>query len=807
MGWPACVIQIDKSAPQAVQKLCRGYSMSILSENLRLRLLTDARAYSDGYMPNFRNRVLVSASILVLSVAAAPAALAQTSATIEEVTVTANRTESLASKTPISLTAVTGKTLLSSGITNPSQLADSIPDVSIDRANGLQITIRGVTSTDGTEKGDPSAAFLLDGIYIARPQAQEVSFFDIDRVEVLRGPQGTLYGRNTTAGVVNVIAVKPKFNTSASADLTVGDFNTIQATGVVNVALTDDLAVRVAGNYDTRDSYVTQGVPQTFSLPKDKDNLSGRATILYKPADNLSLLIRADASRMQGVQNNVPASNFYRLPFQSPAAAARGVDPVYIGQGTSDDLIKPYPDVNNTFTHDSTWGVSAEFNWGFADHWTFTWLGGYRQLNRNDQTSFFIGTPMAGNTAFPSVVVPSTFTGTYAEQSQEVRVAYADERLQVQGGLYYFNEHYGINFLLFGLLNPTPGAVGYVFGFPQKPGGSQSVAAFGQATYALTDQWRITAGLRSTGDIKFRNGATIVHATANDPFNTATDSLNNARIKAQKLTWKVGSDYDLTDSTMAYVTVSTGYKAGGFNDGCAAGTPQCLSPLPLAALNYKPETLTSYEVGVKSKLLDNTLSLNGSYFHYDYSNLQLSQVSNVCGGPCQVTTNAASATVDGVELEGVYLLNEDNRFDFSFTWLDARYADWPIVAGFNFAGTKLDRSPDVTFAGGYTYTMPLGNGATLQANVHTRFSDSYALLSTAMRAQFWQPSFTKTDLSLTYTAEGSAWYVQGYARNVEDSVNVTNIALSPAFPGLNNGTASFGDPRTFGVRLGANFGP
>ncbi|MEY2927150.1 MAG: hypothetical protein RL367_1627, partial [Pseudomonadota bacterium] len=157
-----------------------------------------------------------------------------------DIIVTATRFETLSSKTPIAVTAISGDALRTAGITNPTALGDQVPSVMINRNNGLQITIRGVTSADGTEKGDPSAAFMSDGIYIARQQAQEVSFFDISRVEVLRGPQGTLFGRNTTAGAVNLITNRPNLDgVSGSVDAAYGNYNTLQATAVVNAPVSE----------------------------------------------------------------------------------------------------------------------------------------------------------------------------------------------------------------------------------------------------------------------------------------------------------------------------------------------------------------------------------------------------------------------------------------------------------------------------------------------------------------------------------------------------------------------------------------
>uniref|UniRef100_UPI0035BC8F27 TonB-dependent receptor plug domain-containing protein n=1 Tax=Sphingomonas sp. TaxID=28214 RepID=UPI0035BC8F27 len=160
-----------------------------------------------------------------------------------DIVVTAQRTSSLASKTPIALSAIDGDALRSQGVTNPTRLEEQVPNLSIVRNQGLQITIRGVSSSDNSEKGDPSAAFLLDGVYLARPQAQEVSFFDVARVEVLRGPQGTLYGRNTTAGLINVITNRPASEFQAAGNLIYGNYDTVQGDAMINLPISDLLAL------------------------------------------------------------------------------------------------------------------------------------------------------------------------------------------------------------------------------------------------------------------------------------------------------------------------------------------------------------------------------------------------------------------------------------------------------------------------------------------------------------------------------------------------------------------------------------
>lgn len=774
-----------------------------------------------------RLQLLVGVSAVTLAMSALTSAPALAQATEQpaadeaespsdgDIVVTAQRTSSLLSKTPVAVSAVDGEGLRNAGITNPTALADAIPSISIDRANGLQITIRGVTSTDQTEKGDPSAAFLLDGVYIARPQAQEVSFFDLDRVEVLRGPQGTLYGRNTTAGVVNVLPARPKDRFEASLEGGYGNFGTYQATAMVNLPVGENVALRGAVNFDQRDSFITKGVASPFSLDPYKKNISGRLSASFDFSDSVNLLVRGDYSSMKGQPTNtVLLSNFYQFPFANPAAGTAGVNPNYVNRTSDAYRSLNFAERSAGFRDNSTWGVSAELNWALSDNLSLTYLGSYRDFDRDEGASGIAGTVVGPNI---NVVALTTFQGNYWQNSQELRLAYSVDRLKLQVGAYYFKEQSAVDFLVAGGIGVPAGQRGFVFGFPQDPTISKSLAFFGQATFEVTDTLRLTGGIRQTSDDKSRVGATVYRINATDPLDFTNgpspalnprnfrDSLNNASASFSKLTWRAGVDFDLDKRTLVYASVSTGYKSGGFNDGCSAGQVGCNSPIPDAALYYGPENLTSYELGFRTRLANNAFRLTGNIFHYDYQGLQLTQVSSICGGPCSITRNAAAAKVDGVELEATIVPNIHHNFNFSVAYLDAHYSDYLIVPGVNFAGRKLDRSPELVASAGYSYNLPLGNGGNLVAGVRTRVSDEYYLLSTSLRSQFRQPGFSKTDLTLTYTAPGDRWFIQGFAKNLEDAITVSSATTVAAFPGLNNGTAQFADPRTYGVRAGFKF--
>jgi iron complex outermembrane recepter protein len=262
---------------------------------------------------------------------------------------------------------------------------------------------------------------------------------------------------------------------------------------------------------------------------------------------------------------------------------------------------------------------------------------------------------------------------------------------------------------------------------------------------------------------------------------------------------------------LVYGKVSTGYKAGGFNDGCTAGTTTngeaCNQPRPFGALYYQPETLTAYELGYKDRLFNDVVTVAASVFHYEYANLQLSQLAS-CGNGCvnQVTQNAAKASVTGVEFESTIRIDARNRFELAYDYTDAHYKTFcPLGLAFgttacfnqNFAGRPLDRSPKNVVNATYTYTLPLDGGSSLVAQIHDRLSDSYVVTNYGGAYQYRQPSFNKVDLSLTYNGPDNKFYVQAYGNNLENKVQVANV------DGFGNSNVT--DPRTYGVRAGFKF--
>ena len=796
------------SVPEALAILLRDTGLSVTSKDGATYTVAAAQP-----PPTTLNSNVASGMVAASQMSAQSVTADESPSGIEEIIVTAQHEAQELSKTPVAITAITGADLQKSGVTSTAELTGSVPNFSIIRTGNLQITIRGVTSNDATEKGDPSTAFMMDGVYIARPQAQDVSFFDVNRVEVLRGPQGTLWGRNTTAGLVHVITNTPEHKDSAALNFSYGSYNSIQTDGMLNMDLGPDAAVRASFATDKRNSYFQTEQPTRYDTNPDRDNTSLRLQGLFNLSDRVNLLLRGDYSRMNGsvtgLQNTV--STAYDISNRQY--------PVRKDVTAEQLLQRGYSLPVSARKNDDTWGLGAELNWDLGPA-EFTYVGSYRQLHRKEDTPILL---------FGVAVVNSYAYGDYWQNSQEFRVATkGDGPFKAQAGLYYFKE-----LSYSGQVLNNFGADG-VFGFPQGPTISESFAGFGQATYSVTPSFRATAGVRYTHDEKSRDGATIHNVTPGDytvHFDPAVScaiaagqpggpaaldpvtGLNTSSYACldwadriyTKTTWRAGLEADVAPDTLLYGNIATGYKAGGFGDGCDAGASDPHGNLcnqVSTQLYYNPENLTAYEVGLKGKV-GHTLRYSTTVFYYNYTDLQLSGLGNVGGGPSQVTTNAGKASVTGLEVEGTIRLTDSQHLNASATYTDAKYKEYLDFYSANdptkvidFNGRPLDRSPKETFALTYSLRQPVGEG-NLDYRVAGRYSASYVVTDYSSAAQYLQPSYTKFDASVAYSGANDKWYVRLFGRNLTNEIQITN-----ADPFLN---LAVSEPRTYGVGLGLKF--
>jgi len=313
---------------------------------------------------------------------------------------------------------------------------------------------------------------------------------------------------------------------------------------------------------------------------------------------------------------------------------------------------------------------------------------------------------------------------------------------------------------------------------------NNSRAAFGQATWSFTPDTRLIVGLRRTRDEK--TGRDPYAGTPPDTGKATSSAAYDTDVSFSNTSWKLGLDHDLSKSFMLYANVATGYKAGGFNDQANSGS-------------YKPEHLTAYEAGVKGRFLDNMAQLTANYFHYNYTDLQLTSI--VCRSPdpstCgSLTTNAANAKVDGAELEGTLKVGEDGTLHANVAFTRGQFKSYMPTAGTDWSGQDLDRAPRHAVGLGYTQHFPLASGADVTATVDTRFSGSYLISDTSSAVRYEQPSFHKSDLVLGYTTPSGKLTVQVFGKNLENKITIESHVPGSFF---------VGDPRTYGARLSYNF--
>jgi iron complex outermembrane recepter protein len=782
-----------------------------------------------------------------------------------DIVVTATREKTLLSKTPVAITAITGDALRSAGIASPTSLSEQVPNLSIDRTSGLQITIRGVTSTDGTEKGNPSAGFFADGIYLARPQEADVSFFDVNHVEVLRGPQGTRFGKNTTAGIVNVITNRPEFGKMGfGGNVGYGNYNAYSADGYVNVAAGDMAAFRLSASYDAKDSPVHARADDKLSLNPFRKNFAVRGQAAFKLGDRGDFLLRANYATLGGSRSNAaPTSNFYNGVTKNNAIWApisSNVDklltrnllqiPLSTAQfGSGGFSTGGYRGAKGPAVHNDTWSIDGELNYDFGPV-KAQYLGSYRRYNAHENAELDIYGLASGNHlvipdgnggtidlgAFnPSCALNDIcsfagfFDGKYKQTSHELRLSTAEDKpLQFTVGGYYFREESDIGFYIVNF--PAFAANGSaLYGFPQHTV-SKTKAGYGEVKFKPAENIRLTAGMRYTDDDLFRYGHTVFENTLNQPIVITSGGTyaNDAEVKGKKVTWRAGFDADVGKG-LFYGSVSTGYKQGGFGDGCSNGLAgqslktsqgeRCdgstlVNPaLPFnsatnnlkfadpQAIYYRPETLTAYEIGYRGSVAKG-VRVDANIFYYDYKDMQLSSLLNINNNPTLVTTNAGKASVLGLELETVLTPAPNHQVTIGLDLTDAHYTTF-IAGGdaknpaVDFAGRKLDRSPAQVAYARYDWTIPMDNGSKFVASVGTKMQSRYSISTFgAVPVQYFTPGHSTTNASLTYHGADDKWNIQAFVKNIENFIEIRNASGDTITPS---------DPRTFGVRAGFKF--
>jgi iron complex outermembrane receptor protein len=670
---------------------------------------------------------------------------------LEEIVVTAEKRIKTEQKTPIAMTVLTADFIKSNGIKSLEDLASVAPMVSFAQDNVATIVvIRGVSSRDTTEIGDPDISISVDGFYVIRAIGLNDSVFDLERVEVLRGPQGTLYGRNSVGGAINFITAKPKDDFDASASVGFGNYNLLTTDGMVNVPLSDKVQLRAAFQTTSHDGYRDNAPAQDGD---DADAKAGRLMLKAEPTDNFTALLTAEVVKLGGVG---PAVEGVPIAY---GTNGQTIHQVYDKPVNGEDFPLSLPSgYLNSISKAARWNFNYDF--GFAD---LTYIGGYRKLDYHDLIS------LSGLESAPLYFQANEAPETW---NHELRLSSKnDDALTWQIGGFYFKER---NTLLTDFQQYTAATPANLFIFSYPDLVTRSKAVFGQGTYAILDDLKIEFGMRYSSDSKHRAGFLN--------YGSGID-YEDGRSNSSKTTFHAALDWQATPDNLLYAKFDTGYKAGGFTD----------------AGSYAPEYIKSYEAGAKNRFFDNRVQLNGDGFYYQYTNQQISQFVN---GMTYIR-NAGASEIYGVELDGSVLATPVDRFDAFIGLLHAEFTNFEVAinnANVQLAGNHPPQSPRTSINAGYQHIFNVWNG-NLTARIQTHFETSSNLTFYNYQDDR-QPSYTRSDVILTYETEDGKWSVEGYVRNLENAAVYSNAAENPLF---NAYTYQLEPPRTYGVRLTANW--
>jgi len=767
------------------------------------------------------------------------AALVAVQSGVDEIIITAEKREESLQRSALAVTALASHVLERQQITDLKSVTTLIPNLQIGTSStqaAFDLALRGIVSTNRTEIGDAAVAFHVDGFYSPRPQGATMLIYDLDRLEALRGPQGTLFGRNANAGVINVITAKPEFDsTFGQLDFTLGSYDLKRLKGHVNIPVSETFALRGAAFIEKRDGYTSflPGSRVTSSTPRydDSDKFAYRLSALWEPNGQWRMFGSAERYADRGA-GTIPVS---LTP--TPGHSLRSA--LITSPGKLD------------MTND-TFHLRTDYQPGAVElSYLFGWARMTRQ-NVSDQDVGLAQDPFLR--ALPNPPIDPTYdeerrtdNSEFVSTQHEFQLKPVDPGvLDWLLGAFYYRENNSIRFdvdvsddggSVPGVADP--GDVRYSQSFLQPHRTLSAWAGFGQLTWHLSDSLRTSVGARYTEDTKQdRDGVNLVCpspnatiadggfilagiATADIPMSPDPDSPlaapgtcriathNDVSKMWSKVTYMARVEYDLADGLLGYVLTNTGFKSGVIQDG---GTWA------------NPEQVVNYELGLKASLLGGAMALNTVGFWSDYSDILRTRMEFDSQGVHQlVTRNATAASIYGFESELLWKPDANDTLQAVFTYLVAEYRDFPTIDAqvyvandpltpvINLKGNKLPFAPGYTSALVYERSFALPNGARLVPRLQTKYQ-SEMFLTDFNRASDRQSAYTRTDLSMRYEAP-TAWIVEAYVQNVEDEAVKNNVDLRgnqpgsggvPGFPGV--ARAFFDAPRTYGLRATYRFG-
>jgi iron complex outermembrane recepter protein len=776
---------------------------------------------------SLKMELLLSGATLFAACTLPGIALAQEAATeeaqsegLEEIVVTAQKRSENLQETPIAISAFTAEGIEKKGLADIQQVAQLAPNVTFDftspisgASNAASVYIRGIGQSDFALTTDAGVGTYVDGVYMSRSLGGVLDVLDVERIEILRGPQGTLFGRNTIGGAISIISKLPENELGGSIEATLGDNGRRNLRGSVNLPIGPDTAVRIAISSKDRNGYV-----KTALSPQQQQALGARAltdlgnenrqaarmVLTHQFSDAFSAVVSADigrvrennaASRLRGITGTLADGPlvFVHNVFTAPTAVLPGFPNANYSEANfvtnNDTTFATGPNG----TRLNSWGSALTLEYEASDALTIKSISAYREtdgsFNRDAD-----GSPL-------TITHTSNYGYRHKQFSQELQFVgqLIDNRLKYATGLYFFRET-GSDPLIVEL----PPAFGTIFQDVADIK-NKSYAAFAQATFDVTEQFAITAGARYTSDRKkflsdqylFTGPVAPIVLGAPAGIQIPLVPRNSvAKEKFNNFSPRVTVDYKL-DDLLLYASYSKGFKSGGFNLRYVA---------PRAAiLSFDPETADTYEAGIKWDGFDRHVRLNVAGFYTDYKNIQVTVFENL-GAP--VTLNAGDARLKGMEVELTVLPTDGLEFNVNVGYINAQYktirANPALVSTPEQVISTNSKLPNVpewqgTISGSYTH--PLSNDSSVDIRADLRFSSAVA--NDAQNSRYLnQAAYQTLNLSAGYAAPDKRWTLRAF---VENLTNKRYIVSGDSNFGIGFHEANYNRPREWGVTLGVNF--
>ena len=738
--------------------------------------------------------------------------LAQDTA-LEEIVVTAQKREESLQDTPVAVSAFTARDIQDKGIEDISEVASYTPNLVFDTtspisglSSGAVVFIRGIGNTDFSLTTDPGVGTYVDGVYMSRSAGGVLDVLDVERIEVLRGPQGTLFGRNTMGGAISITSRKPADEFQGSAELTAGNFSRLDFRAAIDAPLSETFRTTFALSEKNRDGFVDRVL--VGDQLGDENKFAFRGSAVFEPNDKWGFQLSYDYTKIDEQSAGSVLLGFtpgagtlgYALATYGDIPTGLADLSQYITQG-ADDISNA---TGETGTNLEIHGVSltgtwraATFDVKYTTAWRKTDGGFYRDPDNSPHA------------------ITETLNPDYdhRQTSHELQVTGTgfEERLKYVAGLYYFEED-GVDNVFVPVFLPTPDlAVGFPAAITNRAAvDNNSTAAYFQATWDLTGIISLTGGVRQTKDDKVYIYTQYIGADIyGNPLPFFPGAVNEDGVFTPGLAPIVGNgsgaagdsfsettlrfsvDAALADNTLLYYSFSQGFKSGGFvlryveyvND----------------VRTFQPELVDAHEIGFKWQGLEDRVRLNAAAFYSDYEDVQVTFFDTL-GGP--VTANAGTVEIKGFEVELAALVADGFRLDAGYGYADASYTKINPIAGLSLTldeSATLVNTPENTFNLGMEYTLPLGQNE-LAGRLDFSYTDD--VFNDSQNSPFlFQEAYDTWNASIRYSV-GDSTDIVAFVENLTDE---RFIESGDSNFGLGFHEANFNRPREFGVTFRYRF--